>query len=115
MPAYSDRVTMFGLVDKDTIKSALAKSSTYVLDVRAPEEIDNSIDHANYRQATCTADGCPGLEGKDLAEIVPDKEAVLVIYCRSGKRAGKAKEMFEQAGYKNVLNAGGYDDISDLV
>lgn len=38
-----------------------------------------------------------------------DKE--LVVYCRSGRRAGIAKDVLEEAGFDNVTNAGGLDDL----
>jgi phage shock protein E len=37
--------------------------------------------------------------------------APVIIFCRSGRRAGKAKELLEEKGYKTVLNAGGLSDI----
>ncbi len=38
--------------------------------------------------------------------------APVIVFCRSGRRAGKAKEMLEQKGYTNVLNAGGLTDLT---
>ena len=40
--------------------------------------------------------------------------APVVIFCRSGRRAGKAKTILEERGYKTVLNAGGLGDINSL-
>ncbi len=40
--------------------------------------------------------------------------APVIIFCRSGRRAGKAKEVLEQKGYERVLNAGGVKDLSYL-
>ena len=40
--------------------------------------------------------------------------APVVIFCGSGRRAGKAKEVLEQKGYTNVLNAGGLKDLTYL-
>ncbi len=37
--------------------------------------------------------------------------APVIVFCRSGRRAGKAKETLEQLGYTRVLNAGGLDDL----
>jgi phage shock protein E len=41
--------------------------------------------------------------------------APIIIFCRSGRRAGKAKEHLEQKGYTNVLNAGGLTDIESIL
>jgi len=44
-----------------------------------------------------------------LSEKFPNKSTEIHLYCRSGARAGKAMYALEQAGYKNVSNAGGID------
>jgi phage shock protein E len=36
------------------------------------------------------------------------KDTEIKLYCRSGGRAGMAKQMMEQAGFTNVTNIGGY-------
>ena len=38
-----------------------------------------------------------------------DKGSTIVLYCRSGHRSGKAKEILEAAGFTQVLNLGGID------
>lgn len=40
-----------------------------------------------------------------------DKSKPVVVYCASGNRSGRAKRMLEAAGYKNVINAGGFRDL----
>lgn len=40
--------------------------------------------------------------------------APVIVFCRSGRRAAKAKEVMEQMGYTKVLNAGGLKDLSYL-
>jgi phage shock protein E len=42
------------------------------------------------------------------------KDAELVLYCRSGNRAGQAMEQLVAAGFTNVSNAGGIDDVRNL-
>lgn len=53
------------------------------------------------------------LQGR-LAEIEEltggDKSKPIVVYCRSGGRAGKAKATLEAAGYTQVTNVGGMTD-----
>ena len=36
------------------------------------------------------------------------KDALIILYCRSGNRAGTAEKALEQEGYTNVHNFGGY-------
>ena len=49
--------------------------------------------------------------GDRIAEITTDKDAKIVVYCKAGGRAEKAKNTLENLGFVNVTNAGGYDDI----
>lgn len=35
----------------------------------------------------------------------------IVLYCASGARANVAKHLLERAGFKDVINAGGYQQI----
>jgi phage shock protein E len=37
-----------------------------------------------------------------------------VIYCRSGRRSAIAEKTLKELGYKNVINAGKYDDLKEL-
>ena len=46
-----------------------------------------------------------------IAEVAPDKDAPVVLYCRSGRRAGEAQQVLESMGYRQVINAGGYSDL----
>lgn len=43
-----------------------------------------------------------------------DKSRPIVVYCASGRRAGKAKAQLEAAGYTHVVNGGGFDDLREL-
>ena len=46
-----------------------------------------------------------------LSELPADRRQTIVLYCRSGRRSGIAKQDLERAGYANVINAGGYEDM----
>lgn len=39
------------------------------------------------------------------------KDTPVVVYCRSGRRSGIAKESLDNAGYQAVYNGGGYDSL----
>jgi phage shock protein E len=46
------------------------------------------------------------------ASDLPNKDAPLVLYCRSGKRAQSAAEVLQQLGYTHVVAmTGGYEDL----
>jgi phage shock protein E len=49
-----------------------------------------------------------------VSQQFSNKDTVIYLYCAVGGRAGKAAEKLKQAGYTNVHNAGGIDDVRAL-
>jgi len=45
-----------------------------------------------------------------IGEVTEDKDALIYVYCRSGRRSGIAMEDLRQAGFSNVVNVGGLQD-----
>lgn len=45
-----------------------------------------------------------------IGEVTDDKDAVIYVYCRSGRRSGIAQSTLEQAGFTQVVNQGGLAD-----
>jgi phage shock protein E len=45
-----------------------------------------------------------------MSELEP-KDAPIVLYCASGARSGQGARMLKQAGFTDVINAGGLDDM----
>jgi phage shock protein E len=115
MPDYQTRAEEFGFASREEIKIALSRDSTDVLDVRTLDEIAAAghLQHPKWTQIEGTPSECPDLNAAP-EKFVQNKDATVVIYCRSGRRAGKAKEVLESHGYSHVLNAGGYDDVVGL-
>lgn len=86
--------------------SATATDETIIIDVRSKEEWDTG----HVKQAT----NIPHTEiGDRIAEVTSDKDAKILVYCKVGGRAGKAKSTLEEMGFTNVVNVGGFDDIKD--
>lgn len=50
-----------------------------------------------------------------IAQIVPDQDTPLFVYCRSGARSGQAVSYLKQAGYRFVKNIGGIADYHGKV
>ena len=46
-----------------------------------------------------------------IQAVSPDKNAPINLYCRSGRRAETALTELKNAGYTNVTNYGGYEDL----
>ena len=78
------------------------KSGAKIIDVRTPEEFRDGA----YPGAV----NIPLSElGQRLSEISKDKPVVL--YCQSGARSASAARKLKQAGYTDVINAGGLSDM----
>ena len=43
-------------------------------------------------------------------EVLPDKEQLILVYCRSGRRSKQAAEALVQLGYTNIKEFGGIID-----
>lgn len=48
--------------------------------------------------------------GDHIDAITTDKDALIYLYCRSGRRSGIAKETLDNLGYTRVINIGGLED-----
>ncbi len=87
-------------------QSAKPDSSAVLLDVRSPEEYASG-----YLQG---ARNIPHDRiGTEIAAVVPDKSAQVILYCRSGRRANTALEVMRAMGYTNVSNYGGLEDAQE--
>ena len=75
----------------------------YWIDVRTAEEYaDGHVRQAvniPYEEITAR-----------IGEVTDDKDALIYLYCRSGRRSGIAREALERAGFSNAINLGGLED-----
>ena len=109
---YDLRSNSLGFASKDDIKAAASDPKAVFLDVRSQAEIDAASLQTDKRviYATCTStDQCPALR-----QLPKEKNAPIVVFCASGKRALSAQKVLESNGYTNVLNAGGLGDLDYL-
>lgn len=95
-----------GVYQKITAEEAKAKmdeEDVTIVDVRTKEEYDEGhIPDAILLPVENI--------GKDPPKELPDKDAVLLIYCRSGRRSKDAANELLKLGYKNVYDFGGIID-----
>lgn len=85
-----------------TATSVLADEAVWI-DVRSQAEYD-----ADHMEDTTLI---PHTQiGEDIGKLNLDKSADIKVFCRSGKRAGVAKQTLESLGYTNVENLGGIAD-----
>jgi len=74
-----------------------------IIDVRTLEEVQQGyIEGALH---------IPLANVEQIKTQVPDKDQLIILYCRSGHRASVAEEYLEKAGYTQVYNAGGLNAL----
>ena len=81
----------------------MASQEVVVVDVRTREEYDGG----HIENAVLVPNESIGSE---MPEALPDKEATLLIYCRSGRRSKDAAQKLLSLGYQNVYDFGGVID-----
>ena len=74
------------------------------IDVRSVEEFNSG-----HLQNAINIPHDQIIEG--IKTVSSDKNAPINLYCRSGRRAEVALNELKKAGYTNVTNHGGYDDL----
>lgn len=93
--------------DPATARSLIA-SGAVVIDVRTADEF------ATGHLAMAVNLPVGELPGR-LAEVDRlvggDRTRPIVVYCAAGSRAARARTALEAAGYTNVVNGGGIDDL----
>ena len=91
-------------ISQDEAKRIMDTESDYIIiDARTQEEFDEGhIENAIL---------IPEYEIQEKApELIPDKNALILVYCRSGRRSKIASEALVQLGYTNVKEFGGIID-----
>lgn len=74
------------------------------IDVRSAEEFNSG-----HLQNAVNIPHDQIIEG--IKAVSSDKNVPINLYCRSGRRAEVALNELKKAGYTNVTNHGGYDDL----
>ena len=91
-------------INMDEAITMMEEESGYIiLDVRTPEEFaDKHIPGAiNIPNETIGTEKIPQL---------PDKDQLILVYCRSGNRSKQASEKLAALGYTNIVEFGGIND-----
>ena len=88
-------------ITQEEAKQIMDTTNGYIrLDTRTQEEYDQShIPGALLIPHTEIADRAE--------EELPDKDQVILVYCRSGNRSKQASEVLAELGYTNVKEFGG--------
>ena len=100
----NNQTNTYRQISMDEAVAMMEQESGYIiLDVRTPEEfaekhIPNAINVPNETIGT-----------GEISEL-PDKNRLIMVYCRSGRRSKEAAEKLVKLGYTNIVEFGGIID-----
>ena len=100
----NNRTNTYRQITMDEAVTMMAQETGYIiLDVRRPDEfaaghIPNAINVPNESVGTA-----------EIPEL-PDKNQLIMVYCRSGRRSKEASEKLVKLGYTNIVEFGGILD-----
>ena len=95
------REPFYAQISQDEAMQMMQEQTDYlIVDVRRPDEFAEGH--------IAGAINVPNEEIIDeMPELLPDKDQLLLIYCRSGNRSKEASKKLADIGYKNVYEFGG--------
>lgn len=100
----NNQTNTYRQISMDEAVAMMEQESGYIiLDVRTPEEfaekhIPNAINVPNETIGT-----------EEISQL-PDKDQLIMVYCRSGRRSKEAAEKLVKLGYTNIVEFGGIID-----
>lgn len=88
-------------ISQEKAKEMMAEEAVLILDVRRQDEFD--------------AGHIPGavllpvesIDEASAAAVIPGKDTVVLVYCRSGNRSKTASQALAELGYTNIHEFGG--------
>ncbi len=101
--APAEEITYRQISMDEAITMMEEETGYIILDVRTPEEfadkhIPGAINVPNETIGT-----------EEISEL-PDKNQMILVYCRSGNRSKQASEKLAALGYTNIVEFGGIND-----
>lgn len=101
--APAEEISYRQINTNEAISMMEEKTDYIILDVRTPEEfmerhIPDAINIPNE------------IIGTDHIPELPDKEQLILVYCRSGNRSKQAALKLAALGYTNIVEFGGIND-----
>ena len=99
-----EKEATFKSVSMDEIVQIMNENDDYViLDVRTEEEFKEG----HIPNAICIPNETIN---NDVINELPDKDQLILIYCRSGNRSKQAANKLQKLGYTNLIEFGGFID-----
>ncbi len=88
---------------EDAVTMMEEETGYIILDVRTAQEYEETHipDAINIPNES--------IDSEDIPEL-PDKNQLILVYCRSGNRSKQASEKLANLGYTNIVEFGGIND-----
>ena len=88
-------------ITQEAAKEMMDTEEVIILDVREQDEYDSG----HIPGAVLLPVGI--IDEDTAAEVIPEKDATVLVYCRSGNRSKTASSTLVELGYTNVYEFGG--------
>lgn len=88
-------------ITQEAAKEMMDTQDVIILDVREQEEYDSG----HIPGAVLLPVGT--IDEDTAAEVIPEKDSTLLVYCRSGNRSRTAASALAKLGYTNIYEFGG--------
>ena len=88
-------------ISQEEAKSMMDTQEVIILDVRE----QNEFDAGHITDAALLPVG--SITEASAAAVIPEKDSVVLVYCRSGNRSKTASQALVELGYTNIYEFGG--------
>ena len=88
-------------ISQEDAKEMMDTQEVIILDVREQDEYDSS----HISGAVLLPVG--SIDEDTAAEVIPEKDSTVLVYCRSGNRSKTASSTLVELGYTNIYEFGG--------
>ena len=88
-------------ISQEEAKEMMDTQEVIILDVREQDEYDSS----HISGAVLLPVG--SIDEDTAAEVIPEKDSTVLVYCRSGNRSKTASSTLVELGYTNIYEFGG--------
>lgn len=96
-------VATYQMITAEEAKLMMDDENAIIIDVR--EEYEYNESHIPNAKLVPL-----GSIESDISNVIPEKDTVILVYCRSGNRSKTAAEKLVSMGYTNVYEFGGIID-----
>ena len=88
-------------ISQEEAKEMMDTQDVVILDVREQDEYDSG----HIPGAVLLPVGT--IDEETAAEVIPEKDSTVLVYCRSGNRSKTASSALAELGYTNIYEFGG--------